>query len=449
MEAVTSAGKKRFAAIASLTVALASGLVPMAAWADFSVDQIERLMREQQALQNSHAQQLQTLREQFDAQANIHQAQDWQLVAGTAAAMLIALAVTWALARWTGWRRHLAANRPATAAPMPQVKTNDSDRENGDQVVAFEAHTLIAGGGGGGSGGRVDTSGAGWVAHVLRKRKAKLKPKSKIKPKQSKPVQTQVEDSEWIAQLDELDSHFWAVDALREYELRKTVGLDSEDRLAPVTPAETQPATKTATNNSVEAMWQAMQEVPLEPSHKDDLAPRLALSSEPVPQDALVDVGAEVQRVRKALHQRRHQRALGQLTSTSHSVLDAPEKRDGIDFAQLEHTAFEQDETPTAKANYADMSVAAALRDARPTDQRRARAPTNDSSASDGADAASLFSPSVRSLSDAETRLALAQEFLKLGQHDGAALLCDEVLATGTAAEQFKAQKFLQSLPGR
>lgn len=50
---------------------------------------------------------------------------------------------------------------------------------------------------------------------------------------------------------------------------------------------------------------------------------------------------------------------------------------------------------------------------------------------------------------EAETRLALGYEFQKLGQHDEAAQLYEEVLAMGSGIDQQRARQLLSALPGR
>jgi hypothetical protein len=107
MKAVTSAGRKRYAAGLSLLSALASGLAPATAQtqqdganaAASPVEMMEQLMREQQAVHSRHALQIQNLRQQIDQQTVQNQAQDWLLASSLAGAMLMVLAGAWLLSR--------------------------------------------------------------------------------------------------------------------------------------------------------------------------------------------------------------------------------------------------------------------------------------------------------------------------------------------------------------
>jgi hypothetical protein len=60
-----------------------------------------------------------------------------------------------------------------------------------------------------------------------------------------------------------------------------------------------------------------------------------------------------------------------------------------------------------------------------------------------------IFPASQRGMSEMEVRLALAQEFRRLGQMEEAEQLCHEALLEGTAAEKHSARRLLESLPGR
>jgi Tfp pilus assembly protein FimV len=241
-------------------------------------------------------------------------------------------------------------------------------------------------------------------------------------------------DSEWLAQLDELDSQFLAEDALREYELRKAVGLISEDdhRLQAAAAQQSQAA-------GVDDVWHSMEEVPL--VSDDDEAAKLEAAK---PELAHVDVSMEVQRVRKALHERRKTRHLQALTITESAAQESEQELDfqvcmaePVAQTELAHTQFE---AVIAAEKPAEVCHEIAEVAAEPNAERVL------SYVQEHAD---RFSPSVRAMSDAETRLALAKEFEKLGQLDEAAQMCEEVLQSGSPEEQAKAQHYLRQLPGR
>jgi hypothetical protein len=410
MKADISAGNKRYGVKLSFVAIVAGHAWPTLALAASPVDQIERLMSEQQALQSHHTQQLQSLRQQLDEQALVNQTQDWQLAGGFMAALLMALAAAWLFTRWPAWQQAWQARREAKAVPEPVPAIIHRD------AADFQSSGLAG-------GGVVDASGPGILANLVRKRK------------QLSSAKAPAVDSEWLAQLDELDSQFLADDALREYELRKTVGLsrDQDDVL------QQERAASKPCDQSAEAIWQAMQEVSL------DLDP--AVSEEAIS----VDVGAEVQRVRKALQERRHQRALHQLHNSEANA--AQELADHLDFEFPAPAPEESDETDSAQvAQVPELIQSAAEPSAKPTPEAstpEGALPAQELVLSYVQEVPDSFSPSVRAMSDAETRLALAQEFEKLGQLDEAATLCEEVLATGTAAEQFRARQVLSSMPGR
>lgn len=390
-------------------------------------------MREQQDLQAQHANQIQSLRQQLDAQASLNQAQDWQMVGGLAGALLMALAVAWLLTRWPMWR-HAWAEWRSAAAIKPRADLKEHN------LAAFQASSL-------GGGSQVDHSGPGMLAHLMRKRKIRRNLKAPDV------------HSGWLAQLDEPDSQMLADDALREYELRKTVGLSTREDEAPAKkPSPAQPP-----HESFEALWRTLQEVPLEQATEQEVV--------------RVDVSTEVQRVRKTLQQRRQERVLGQIAGCSKSE-GGQEEAAGIDFVLPVHSATDHAATQAAciepfsaePAKVASLSQPVidlqdepasklaqpepepepcfieAVVDASPDP---ACAPDEELALSYVQEIADTFSPSVRAMSDAETRLALAQEFEKLGQLDEAAVLCEEVLTIGTVAEQFRARQYLSSLPGR
>jgi FimV-like protein len=138
-------------------------------------------------------------------------------------------------------------------------------------------------------------------------------------------------------------------------------------------------------------------------------------------------VGLEVQRVRKALQQRRELRSLS--SPPAHAQIPA----------QVQEQAAAMPEQ-TCAVEPAEITKPV------PPDELQEE---QDLALSYVQEPADHFSPSVRVMSDAETRLALAREFEKLGQMDEAAQLCEEVIASGSDEERKRAQKYLHQLPGR
>jgi FimV-like protein len=346
--AVTSAGKKRDASKAGWLPVLAGMLMPALAQAEAkSMEQIEGLMREQQALQSSQSVQIQNLRQQLGSQALENRSQDWQLTGGLLSVLLVALMGAWLLARWPRWQQARQQKKQARSAePTP--------------------------------------------------------------------------DSNWLVQIDDLDSRFLADDALREYELRKTVGLISEgDDAAQNSAVEKKKAA------GVEDVWHSLEEVALADELEPDVAkpePEMKVDIDldtAQPGAVNVDVSQEVQRVRKSLQERRKDRSLQTVTIT-------------------QAAAQELGQTLGIEASASDLTVNACAVD---TSWSDAQEKSQDSF--DG------VSTSVRAMSDGETRLALAHEFEKLGAKDEAAQLFEEVLASGLPDEQARARRFLQQMPGR
>lgn len=391
MKAVTSAGKPRDA-MAGLV--LVSGLSPHPALAGSHVDRVEQLMREQQALQASQFLQIQSLRQQIDQQALDNRTNDWQLASGLTLALLIVLIGAWLMARLPQWRqrrqvrgerlRVLAANTEKQPLPQKQL------------VTAFASS-------GWQGGADIDHSGQGIVKRMLRQKKY------------SRRLDAPVPDFEWLAQLDEQDSQSLADDALREYELRRTVGLTNA-----VDDDAQSAETKRRQTKSVDDVWQSMEEVPLEKALDSDMVQ----AEEAKPHAANLDVSLEVQRVRKALLKRRKMRDLTAPMATENKV---PEGERNLDF-----------EAPIKQTDRPNNTLTEPAEGMRSSHEPRNEPETTD-----------RYSPSVRTMSDAETRLALAHEFEKLGAIDEAAQLCEEVLASGSPEEQSKAQRFLRHLPGR
>jgi hypothetical protein len=421
MKAVTSAGRKRYAAGLSLLSALASGLAPATAQtqqdganaAASPVEMMEQLMREQQAVHSRHALQIQNLRQQIDQQTVQNQAQDWLLASSLAGAMLMVLAGAWLLSRWPQWQqaRHQRQARrserqamQAAAALRTDLRSSIKSSERED----FAVSGLHA-------GGEIDHSGPGMLARVLGQRK--------LRQKLSEPTP----DALWLTQIDELDSHFLADDALREYELRKTVGLipTSEEQ------AESVQAKSQASEQGLEAVWESMHEVPLAPVEAENAAK---------PDAAVVDVSLEVQRVRKALEARRQRRA-SLIAESANAVAkeeDEPVVSEPVLALATEPVAKEESSTQFAQIELAPEPEA-----------RPVAVDVDEMRVSYVQEPSDTFSPSIRAMSDAETRLALAREFEKLGQFEEAAQLCEEVLASGDATEKFKARQVLSALPGR
>jgi hypothetical protein len=405
MKAVTSAGKKRYAAKAGFTLALASSLLPEAVMAANPVDQIERLVREQQALQSSQSMQIQSLRQQLDSQAIENQTQDWLLAGSLAGILLMALMGAWLLARWPHWQLQSQARQAKRMQKAPQREKYSLPPEQLE--AAFAASGLQ-------SGEVIDHSGHGMVKRLVKQKKRHQK---KLAERVSEPTP----DSEWLIQLDELDSQFLADEALREYELKKTVGLISaEDDDGHTTQLEQSKAV------GLDDVWHSLQEVPLVPEHPEAAKPETAK-----PDAANVDVSLEVQRVRKSLQERRKKRHL-QAVAIAQSVVEEAEQSLDLEVPESEPITPSQPE-PVCSQKTSEPTEELVLSYVQEQEQ----------------EPSDRYTPSVRSMTDAETRLALAHEFEKLGQMAEAAQLCEEVLASGSPEEQTKAQRFLRQMPGR
>jgi FimV-like protein len=406
--AVTSAGNKRDASKAGWLPVLAGMLWPALAQAEAkSMEQIEGLMREQLALQSSQSVQIQNLRQQLGSQALENQTQDWQLTGGLLSVVLVALMGAWLLARWPRWQQARLQKKQARSAERTQTARH-REKHSLPQAqldaafgVAFVASGLH-------SGAEIDHGGQGIVRRLVRK--------TKRHQRMSEPTP----DSNWLVQIDDLDSRFLADDALREYELRKTVGLISEgDDAAQNSAVEKKKAA------GVEDVWHSLEEVALADELEPDVAkpePEMKVDIDldtAQPGAVNVDVSQEVQRVRKSLQERRKDRSLQTVTIT-------------------QAAAQELGQTLGIEASASDLTVNACAVD---TSWSDAQEKSQDSF--DG------VSTSVRAMSDGETRLALAHEFEKLGAKDEAAQLFEEVLASGLPDEQARARRFLQQMPGR
>lgn len=409
-----------------------------------TIDQIELLLLEQQTLQLRQTQQLQGLRQQLDEQNRLNELQDWQWAGGLSALLILALVGVWFAAQWPAWQRARSSKQALRNAQRVEAATQDLLRQG---KPGADASRISAGGG-------IDHSGPGLIEQVLRWRKLK----QAVKQSEAK--------AGWKASLEEPDSRLLADDAVREYELRKTVGLQEE-----LAAAEKRESKIEEVN--VETAWQAMQEIPLEVPLEAPLV------------DSTSDVTVKVQRVRKTLQQRRQERVLGEIAGNA----SYPSSEDDVDSARLD---FElPSDLPEVKPQKNQVGkhrtqnssappsgeILLGLRDAQLPQPREPElsvtvdadletslsalvppsaaalvsspAPLQDSSSSYSPGLWSSFSPSVRGMTHTETLLALAQEFAKLGQFDEAAMLCEEVQNTGTVAEQFRARQYLGSLPGR
>jgi tetratricopeptide (TPR) repeat protein len=417
-----------------------------------AVDQLEQLMREQQSLQMRQTQQLQSIRQQIDEQERMNAQQDWQWVGSLALLLLLAVSSVWLMRQWPYWQQARLARQQqrqeereqaATAQMLRQAQPHDEAADMG-----ADWH---------GDGGEIDHSGPGALENLLRKVKLKKALKRERRKAQSKPLSDLPAGQGWLAVLDEPDSQLLADEAMREFELRRAVGLQQEPELPPASAkaAERQHAIDT------ESAWQAMEEILLaespSASHVENSS---SISGESVgvgaTVEAGVDVSLEVQRVRRGLRARREQRKL--------TVLPAAEPRDEVATTQQTLHAGVQCDIPVSLPEEAmaesaleaasdDQSVAAQAVDvAADLDALVTQHHSNSHAILGAAQHTSHTSFSISSLpahTEAETRLALGYEFQKLGQHDEAAQLYEEVLAMGSGIDQQRARQLLSALPGR
>ena len=367
------------------------------------MEQIEGLMREPQALQSSQSVQIQNLRQQLGSQALENQTQDWQLTGGLLSVVLVALMGAWLLARWPRWQQARRQKKQARGAERTQ--TADHREKHALPQAQLDAAFVASGLQ---SGAEIDHGGQGIVRRLVQK--------TKRHQRMSEPTP----DSNWLVQLDDLDSRFLADDALREYELRKTVGLISEgDDAAQDSAVEKKKAA------GVEDVWHSLEEVALADELEPDAAkpePEIKIDIDldtAQPGAVNVDVSQEVQRVRKSLHERRKERSLQTVTITQDAAQEIEQKM-GVE------------------ASATELIVHAPPVDTISSDVRE-----------ESQDSLDCVSTSVRAMSDGETRLALAHEFEKLGAKDEAAQLFEEVLVSGLPDEQARAKRFLQQMPGR
>lgn len=484
MHAVTRAGREPKARInpSGLGLILVSGAGSALAQEGVvsekktAVEQLEQLLREQQGLQMRQTQQLQSIRQQLDEQERANAAQDWQWVGGLALMLLLGMVGVWLLqqgsARWAGqwvnpwasWKQARLARREQRQARREQAATERMlrQRETPEASANISSDHLRTADE---AADEIDHSGPGALENLLRKTRIKRALKRERRQARHAPPDDLPAGQGWLAVLDEPDSQLLADEAVREFELRRAVGLQAEPELPP---ASAKAAQRQHTIDT-ESAWQAMQEISLaEPLQAE------AAESGPAPAgasvrmstgvgvgvgatvEAGVDVSLEVQRVRSGLRMKREQRHL--------TVLPAAEPIDtGSSFPQTLRTGMECDipvddpEETSAPAPHQSMAAAAPVLahapdaavalDASGTEPR-----VSPPTAGSAAPAASAHSFSISSLpahTEAETRLALGYEFQKLGQHDEAAQLYEEVLAMGAGIDQTRARQLLSALPGR
>ncbi len=406
MQIITSRASRCGASRAGIAAALAGSALFGPAQAQTmqmpsSMDQLEKLLREQHTAQARQTYQLQAIRQQLDEQSRLNEQQDWQWMGGLTVLLTAALALAWLYSRWPAWRMALAASKERKTQ---QLKSALAKKQLMAQRMR-EENEQISG------GDEIDHTGSGMLAHLLRRRKFKHA------------VRDDGVKSGWKVFLDDSDSQLLADEAVREYELRKTVGLDKQG-FGSVSAADTEKTDLQA--QQTESAWAAMQDVPLNV--------------------AATEVGAEVQRIRSNLRQRREERNLTTMTATASADLAAG----GFD-------------SPALYAEEAPCSTPAALIPlASPLPAPTVTAPvasnsqilasekiTNTEIRREPALSTSFSVSSLPSSTETETRLALGYEFQKLGQLDEAAMLYEEVLAIGNAVDQFHARKLLSALPGR
>ncbi len=336
------------------------------------LDQLESLLREQQSLQALQTNQLQALRQQLDDHAQLSSMQDMQWLGSLGLLIIVLLVLVWLSSRRVTWQMAWAARKERRAAQRKMTMHAPAQRH----TPWHEDAEQIRG------GSQIDHSGSGILAHVLRRRKAK----------QAKPAHPVLPS--WKASIEDVDSQTLADEAVLEYELRKTVGLEEPETSALNTASQETAAMPISSADAqsllADTAWQAMQEVPLNAT--------------------MVDVGSEVQRIRSNLRLRREERQLTTVTA--------------------------------AEFNEPAVSSTSCIEPSQPVESPSKAAPAEPETV--------LFSmSSMPSATEAETRLALGYEFQKLGQLDEASLLYEEVLVIGSAVDQFRARQLLSALPGR
>jgi hypothetical protein len=316
-----------------------------------SIDQIERLLQLQQALQQQHAQQLSTLQLQLQEQERASATQDWQWALTFALGLFGLALAAWVAKQWQIRRAQGATN---------EERLFRRYRANIYAPPVIDTAEPVFG---------------------SLSRKAALDPE------------------------DDMDSQLLADEALREFELRRTVGL------MPATPAEPT-AVQPPPQAQIDQAWEEMREVSLD----SDTHP----ADQDTPANA-VDVSIEVQKVRKHLHLRRMERT--QVASPTNPL--------------------------THEASLPAETAASAPLEPVITPMPAPASPTLTLPQPHASSAELIFPASQRGMSEMEIRLALAQEFRRLGQIAEAEQLCNEALHAGNATEQHSARQLLESLPGR
>ena len=481
MHAVTKAGRVPKVRVSSIHVVLtlASSITPARAQDGASsekkaaVNQLEQLMREQQGLQMRQTQQLQSIRQQLDEQARTNAEQDVQWAGGLALIVVVVLSGIWLAHKWSSqwsgkwaekqqhWREARLAKQQQRQAQRAQAATEQLMRFQSAPDEA-EASSVEQVGRVGGNGSEVDHSGPGVLGHLLRRthlrralRKSRREENALHNDLPGATPAGEPKGPGWLAVLDEPDSQLLADEAVREFELRRAVGLQQEPELTPASAkaAQRQHAIDT------ESAWQAMEEISL-----IDSLP--AWESASGGQELGIDVSLEVQRVRSGLRARREQRNLTVMRAAEPVVTTADATisvRPGL-VCDIELSLPDDEATGTPPD--AGVSSAPAVTSRVPLvvqpmltiepveapQQRTAAALEKKATPQkDHVQYAADASFSVSSLpaqTEAETRLALGYEFQKLGQHDEAAQLYEEVLAIGSSIDQKRAQQLLHALPG-
>ena len=414
MHMVTPAGGERNAVktrspLAWAVVALCS-LHSTLCWAQTSaqVEQVERLIQQQMQLQRQHAQQISGLQQQLQQQAELNATQDWRWVMVFIAVLLSCMALGILKSRWLVW---LAKGRKVLhhykTANLVAHKRAPSLKAQADFSASHVGH--------GQSIDQSELTRPGMLARLLKRR---LQHRSSV-------AQDSQPDSQWSAPqsvLDDTDSQVLADEALREFELRRTVGLLPD---TPAVVSEQQTASQERAHQ-MEAAWAAMEEVPLTSADTN-------AASEQASGTAFVNVSAEVQRVRKSLQQRRVQRDLD-------LVIPAPSEP-----IVLEIQLPEQASSP-APASVLTPTAIAQAELGKPAPQVQAEVAPNTAPLPSSIELS--FPASQRNLSEGEVRLALAQEFRRMGQMEEAATLAEEVISQGNESERRSARLLLSSLPG-
>ncbi|NJM44035.1 MAG: hypothetical protein HC858_08810, partial [Brachymonas sp.] len=382
---------------------------------DASVERLEQLLIAQQSLQQQQAQQLSRLHQQLQTHSESAKEQDWQWIALFSAALVGLGCVGCVTALWQ--RRPVSAPKQSFRRPWSGFLRLSKRHETVAQEAALPASTAPI--------SQRTSTDLDWLMDSIRP--------------------------------DELDSQLLAEEGLREFELRRTVGLQRQALTEPLAVSPPKPGFAQQQQDLDEA-WAGMQEVMLEES-LDDEAPAIRASEAvarhraPMPVSAevavAVNVSNEVQKVRKLLQQRRQERlqsirAAHCLDSTSTDVADA-DKFQADEALSEEMTPEVVEEVVEEVANV--MTERAALD---PVHSPASSLFVQSGNALACADSSALIFPaSQRGMSEMEVRLALAQEFRRMGQIEEAEILCQEALHLGNNAEQRSARQLLESLPGR